>query len=244
MATTDESQLYAHGPDTPELLERMATIEENTLYVSDLHITSLPELPEGLKKLYCSDTRIRVLPKLPSTLTLLSCYNTPLTELPELPSGLILLSFYGTHISRLPELPDGLTHLIGYKTRLESLPKLPSSLIRLWVDTTPLTALPDLPPDIYELSFSRTPIQILPEFPERLEFLIANNTHLGPKRLPGESVADFNRRYRPFREEIESKRRTQERTVALKEDLMAAVWSPARLETHLEQGGWDVVEGM
>jgi Leucine-rich repeat (LRR) protein len=155
-----------------------------------------------------------------------------------------LLSFYGTHVSRLPELPDGLTHLIGYKTHLESLPKLPSSLIRLWVDTTHLTALPDLPPDIYELTFTRTPIQILPEFPEGLEFLVANNTHLGPKRLPGESVADFNRRYRPFREEIESKRRTQERTLALKEDLAAAVWSPVRLESLLEHGGWEFVEGM
>jgi hypothetical protein len=39
-----------------------------------------------------------------------------------------------------------------------------------------------------------------------------------------------------------SKRRIQARAQALKEDLIAAVWAPARLKKRLEEGGWDAVE--
>lgn len=43
-------------------------------------------------------------------------------------------------------------------------------------------------------------------------------------------------------QEEASKRRTQARAQALKEDLVAAVWAPARLAKRLEQGGWEGVE--
>ena len=63
----------AHGPDTVKLLSRISAIDDGTLDVSWLKITSLPELPETLTRLYCYNTQLSVLPKLPETLTYLDC---------------------------------------------------------------------------------------------------------------------------------------------------------------------------
>ncbi len=41
-----------------------------------------------------------------------------------------------------------------------------------------------------------------------------------------------------------SRRRIQARVAALKEELVAAVWAPARLAKRLEEGGWELVEAL
>ncbi len=42
----------------------------------------------------------------------------------------------------------------------------------------------------------------------------------------------------------ESRRRIKERMDLIKEELMAAVWHPRRVERWLEEGGWDMIEHM
>ncbi len=92
----------AYGRDTETLLNRLEDSSllyrrlfrsigcggPTRLYLSGLHIHSLPELPSTLEELNCSYTQITSLPALPKTLKLLKCFETPLTSLPELPEGL------------------------------------------------------------------------------------------------------------------------------------------------------------
>jgi len=108
----------AHGPETEELLRRIANIQDGKLNISWLNITSLPELPNSLKTLDCSDTQITSLPKLPQSLQALYCYNTQLTSLPELPNSLQKLFCFNTQITSLPELPDSLHTLYCSNTPL------------------------------------------------------------------------------------------------------------------------------
>jgi hypothetical protein len=103
------AQVVDYGPDTEELLRRMANIPENCLLdVSGLNITSLPELPRRIKTLWCNNTHITELPTLPPRLVSLHCYNTPLTNLPTLPKSLFILCCFNTRLTSLPELPFNL----------------------------------------------------------------------------------------------------------------------------------------
>jgi hypothetical protein len=57
-----------------------------------------------------------------------------------------------------------------------------------------------------------------------------------------ETIASYNNRWRVWKEEEASKKRCQERTSAIKEDLIAEVWRPDRFQKLLEAGGWDSIE--
>jgi Leucine-rich repeat (LRR) protein len=157
---------------------------------------------------------ITSLPELPSGLQELHCYNTPLTSLPELPSELQQLYCYNTQITILPKLPSGLQVLSCYNTQITSLPDLPSGLKALYCQYNQLTALPELP--------------------SGLKGLFCDNCPLILQRGEGESIHDYNLRWRAWREEKASKARTLVRTEAIKEDLMAEVWHPRRVEKMLE----------
>lgn len=129
----------AHGPDTEELLRRIANIQNGELVVDELNITSLPDLPSGLQKLYCSRTRLTTLPELPSRLQRLWCSNTiTLTTLPDLPSGLQELYCNNTSLTILPDLPSGLQILWCANTNITTLLDIPSSLRVFWCDNTTL----------------------------------------------------------------------------------------------------------
>ena len=130
------SNLY--GPDTEELLRRIATMENGVLNVSNLQIHSLPELPAGLKQLYCGETQISALPELPTGLTHLHCGRTQITVLPELPTTLVDLGCSFTSIKTLPELPKTLRHLSISHTQISELPELPEGVNTLYIGNTPL----------------------------------------------------------------------------------------------------------
>jgi Leucine-rich repeat (LRR) protein len=208
----------AHGPDTAELLHRFANIDGDRLDISMLNITSIPELPSTITRFSCYRTRISVLPELPSGLQFLSCGNTPLTSLPELPSDLRSLYCSKTEIRTLPELPPNIRSLLIY--------------------TTPISVLPQLPSKLEIFSCSNTAITVLPELPPGLRYLKCSGSPLILKRKNGESIQDYNERWREWREEQVAKKRCEERCLALKEDLMAAAWHPSRVARFTE-GEWD-----
>ena len=60
------------------------------LYLMNLGLTELPELPEGVRTVYCYGNKLLSLPgTLPSTLLVLDCASNQLTTLPNtLPAGL------------------------------------------------------------------------------------------------------------------------------------------------------------
>ncbi len=191
----------AHGPDTEELLRRIANIHHDILDVCRLNITSLPELPSTLMRLDCSDTQLSVLPKLPSELKYLECANTQIITLPAFPSTLRILICANTQISILPELP--------------------SELKLLYCENTQLT--------------------VLPELPSGLQYLNCFNTPLIIQREEYESIQNYSRRWREWREEQVSKKRVQERSNAIKRDLVANVWHPRRVEKLLDAGFEELV---
>jgi hypothetical protein len=72
---------------------------------------------------------------------------------------------------------------------------------------------------------------VLPELPSKMDFLDCENCPLLLlKRCPGESLSEYNKRWTPVREEIESRKRTLSKTKILKEDIIAAGWHPRRFE--------------
>ena len=173
-----EDNPLAYGPDTEELLRRIARMHNGYLDVSYLNITSLPPLPSTVKKLVCPVTRLTHLPELPSELQKLSCGSTLITHLPGLPSGLQELYCNYTSITQLPELPSKLQKLYCESTLITQLPELPSQLEWLGCSNTQLTHLPKLPLTLKHLWCSDNPITHLPELPRGLQTLWYNNAQL------------------------------------------------------------------
>ncbi|MFY8037631.1 MAG: hypothetical protein ACOVMQ_10720, partial [Cyclobacteriaceae bacterium] len=91
-------------------------------------LTSLPTLPNTLKKLDCSNNKLTSLPALPLGLTYLACISNQLSILPPLPLGLTYLNCSSNQLSILPPLPNGLKFLSCAYNQLNSLPALPSEL--------------------------------------------------------------------------------------------------------------------
>lgn len=168
----------AHGPDTEALMRRVNRATTN-LDVTYMDITSLPQLPRTLKTIHCYGTNITSLPPLPAGLKKLFCSYTQITSLPQLPAGLEVLECSDTPLTSLPELPAGLQKLDCSKNRLTSLPELPAGL--------------------KELKCYDTQIRILPELPEGLEVLYVWDTPLILKQNEGESIQDYNIRWREWK---------------------------------------------
>ncbi|EGH1518919.1 type III secretion system effector E3 ubiquitin transferase SspH1 [Salmonella enterica] len=115
-----------------------------TLVIPDNNLTSLPELPEGLRELEVSG-------------------NLQLTSLPSLPQGLQKLRAYNNWLASLPTLPPGLGDLAVSNNQLTSLPALPSGLQKLWAYNNRLTSLPEMSPGLQELDVSHNQLTRLPQ---------------------------------------------------------------------------------
>ena len=63
-------------------------IEGSSMYCSDMGITNIEYIPDGITRLDCNNNQLTELPKLPESLTRLFCYVNNLTELPKLPNSL------------------------------------------------------------------------------------------------------------------------------------------------------------
>ena len=147
-----------------------------------------------------------------------------------------ILDTIALRITSLPELPTGLQTLHCSDAHLTSLPKLPATLQKLYCSYTLLTSLPELPTGLQVLSCFNTHLTSLPELPTGLRGLECYNISLPIQRKEGESITDYNRRWRPIREEEASKKRTQEKTQLLKEEIAMAVWHPRKVMRLLEFG--------
>jgi hypothetical protein len=88
-----------------EARKRVRAWTSGPLFLSELGLTELPELPAGVTDLWCSYNCLTMLPEtLPAGLTTLYCHNNQLLSLPEsLPAGLRMLYCYGNQLTRLPE---------------------------------------------------------------------------------------------------------------------------------------------
>ena len=115
-----------------------------TLDISNMGLSSLPELPTTLTTLDCSRNALTYLPPLPLSLTRLYCSENKLTSLPTLPQTLIGLFCSQNQLTSLPALPSTLTKLWCLGNTLTSLPELPN-LCQLHCSHNQLTTLPPLP---------------------------------------------------------------------------------------------------
>ena len=138
------------------------------LELANLMLTSLPELPAGLKHLNVGGNNLFM--------------STGL----ELPTGLEELDVRRNGLDSLPILPAGLKHLYLCKNHLCSLPVLPASLEKLDVSRNRLCSLPVLPGYMRTLNVSNNQLIHLPVLPVRLKVLDVRNNQLTslPDRLP------------------------------------------------------------
>ncbi|PXM96398.1 type III secretion system effector E3 ubiquitin transferase SspH1 [Salmonella enterica] len=135
-----------------------------TLVIPDNNLTSLPELPEGLRELEVSgNLQLTSLPSLPQGLQKLWAYNNWLTSLPTLPPGLGDLAVSNNQLTSLPEMPPALRGLRVSGNNLTSLPALPSGLQKLWAYNNRLTSLPEMSPGLQELDVSHNQLTRLPQ---------------------------------------------------------------------------------
>ncbi len=203
----------AHGQDTDIALQRIQEwIQQGDSNVlldfSSLNITSLPPLPDSLQKLYCYKTQITSLPPLPGSLQLLNCSHTKITSLPPLPKSLKCLNCSHTKITSLPPLPTSLKELYCYSSTITYLPSLPASLKKFFCSITQITSLPSLPNSLTDLYCKNCPNLLL-------------------QREEGESVQNYESRWKSFREKI-TRDRCLQCCKAIKEELMAVTWHPDR----------------
>jgi len=110
---------------------RAGGIDTETLDLSNLGLTELPQLPSKLKRLNCSGNNLTVIPELPIELEYLNCsknkiyliekfpinckyidcsYNV-LKSLPEIPIDCIYLDISHNEFKRIPILPDTIEYL-------------------------------------------------------------------------------------------------------------------------------------
>ncbi|EAA4491262.1 type III secretion system effector E3 ubiquitin transferase SspH1 [Salmonella enterica subsp. enterica] len=135
-----------------------------TLVIPDNNLTSLPELPEGLRELEVSgNLQLTSLPSLPQGLQKLWAYNNWLASLPTLPPGLGYLAVSNNQLTSLPEMPPALRELRVSGNNLTSLPALPSGLQKLWAYNNRLTSLPEMSPGLQELDVSHNQLTRLPQ---------------------------------------------------------------------------------
>ncbi|HIA0885048.1 TPA: type III secretion system effector E3 ubiquitin transferase SspH1 [Salmonella enterica subsp. enterica] len=135
-----------------------------TLVIPDNNLTSLPELPEGLRELEVSgNLQLTSLPSLPQGLQKLWAYNNWLVSLPTLPPGLGDLAVSNNQLTSLPEMPPALRELRVSGNNLTSLPSLPQGLQKLWAYNNRLTSLPEMSPGLQELDVSHNQLTRLPQ---------------------------------------------------------------------------------
>ncbi len=135
-------------------------------------LTSIGNLPDSLEDLYCGwNTSLGSLPVLPSSLKKLSCPWNGLTSLPVLPAGLQFLNCGQNPINNLPALPSTIIEMHCNNCSLDNLPALPSALELLSCGNNSIDYLPALPNSLTKLYCSGNGLLSLPALPSALTLL-------------------------------------------------------------------------
>ena len=150
----------------------------NSLKLSLLNLTSLPRLPNSLKRLDCYGNKLISLPTLPNSLERLDCFSNKLISLPTLPNSLKRLDCFNNKLISLPTLPESLEMLFCNQNKLTSLPKLPNSLLNLICDHNKLRRLPNLPNSLIYLRCYNNKLTTLPNLPDGLKYLNCEDNNL------------------------------------------------------------------
>jgi hypothetical protein len=144
-------------------------------------------------------------------------------------------------IKKLPTLPAKLEWLYCSSTLITYLPILPTGLNGLFCDNTYVWELPTLPKYLNTLNCTNTKISVLPELPKILFSLKIKNTHLLIKPNKNEQIEDYEDRWKPIRIEQEVLR-TTERVNSLKEELIAFIMHPDRIQTLVDTYGIEILD--
>lgn len=239
-------------------LERIRNCVNGILILSNLGLTELPPLPEGITVLRCDQNELTSLPKLPSTLKVLHCQQNQLTSLPKLPT-LESLSCSHNPLFCLPALPSSLTQLVCMRNYLTWLPRLPYGLLELSIDYNYITRLPELPPCLTMLGCSyndltslpslpplqslfcfSNPLESLPELPSTLIYVVCvlphNNERFAPESVTLDMIQQVNKENQEWMES-QSMRRCMKRCSTYYEELMHRQWHPDRV-VHLYEMGY------
>jgi len=171
----------------------------NNLDVSNMNLTSIPDIPDSVTHLFCSRNKLTCLPKLPPALVTLACEYNRLTSLPELPDSVSYIFCNGNQLTSLPKLPLQGKILLCSNNLLTSLPQLPLCT-RLECDGNQLTSLPDLPPTLIQLYCGANQLTSLPDLPDSLRsFLCYGNPFTEPflrTTKPIQAIRDYQRKKR------------------------------------------------
>jgi hypothetical protein len=124
------------------------------------------------------------------------------------------------------------------RLNIHSLPPLPNAIKHIYCGFTQLTSLPPLPDGLQILWCYNTLLKSLPPLPAGLQVLNCYNTQL-PQRNTNENIDLYISRIRNSQLEEISRKRIQERARLLKEELVAAVWHPRRVQRLLDLCGED-----
>ena len=115
------------------------------LYLSNMNLKFLPEIPDYVQELNCDNNKLMFLPTLPKTLRRLSANNNYLKSLPKLPKSLLFLYCSNNRLTYLPSLPQSLLEIDCSVNQIVRLPKLPSQLYFFRISQNRLQYLPLLP---------------------------------------------------------------------------------------------------
>ncbi|WP_375155427.1 T3SS effector E3 ubiquitin-protein ligase IpaHd [Shigella flexneri] len=147
--------------------------QETNLDLSELGLTTLPEIPPGIKSINISKNNLSLISPLPASLTQLNVSYNRLIELPALPQGLKLLNASHNQLITLPTLPISLKELHVSNNQLCSLPVLPELLETLDVSCNGLAVLPPLPFSLQEISAIGNLLSELPPLPHNIHSIWA-----------------------------------------------------------------------
>jgi hypothetical protein len=145
-------------------------------------------------------------------------------------------------VTKIPEFPEKLEIIHCNFTSIRELPPLPPNLVIFNCEDTKIKSLPSLPSTLKILCCANTQITELPPLPAGLEELYCAGCPLVLQRKEGESISDYEARWRIYREEKASRLRCQERCRMLEEDLIAEAMHPRRIEKILNAGGFEALE--
>lgn len=216
----------AYGKDTVillDLVERSKTTK--TLFLEELVLTHLPELPDDLEVLSFNETTLEILPKLPKSLTHLYIEYCDIETLPELHENMKHLSVQGTTINELPMLPSRLEFLDCSNCEfLTELPELPKTLTQLRYGGTPLKTVPEKAPGTW-------PMLVLKY----------NITDIDPCDYNA-MISRFKLKVSEWNREEDARKRVQTRCKAIKEELMMEAWKPTRVQKWIDSVGFSILE--